>query len=114
MIAAERRLGGIEEIPRVQRAVANELEDVAMKAVRSRPCRSANHSARRAADLRRIVARQDRELFHGIDSKIYAQRASGRAVGVVVYADAVKTRVILARPSPGDRHLRAETVSSLS
>src|SRR5437660_12059505 len=103
-IAAERRLGGIEEIPRVQRAVANELEDVAMKAVRSPPRRRTDHSARGPAHLRRIVAGQDGALLHRIHSKVYAQRASGRAVGTVVYTYAVKTRVILSRPSTRDRH----------
>ena len=113
MIAAERRLGGIEEIPRVQRAVANELKDVAMKAVRPPPRRRTDHSARRPADLRRIVAGQDGELLHRIHSKVYAQRASGRAVGIVVYAQAVKARVILSRPSTRNRHLRSEAISSL-
>src|SRR5438046_8929552 len=47
----ERRLCGLEEIPRIQRTVSQELKYIPMQTGRSRPRGHADHSARRPAYL---------------------------------------------------------------
>ena len=66
LIPMKRGLGRVEEIPGVERAIADVFKCVAMEILRSRSCRSANNAARRAPELRWVIARQHGELLHGV------------------------------------------------
>ena len=107
LVAGQGRLRGglVEVVARVQRVVAEELVAGAVEGVRARARDRVDDASRRAAVLRRVVARQHRELLDGVDAQVHAARAPGRAVGVVVDAHAVQAVVVLLRPVAGHGQL---------
>src|SRR6266851_5061700 len=84
LIPMERGLGRVEEIPGVERAIADVFKRVAMEILRSRSCRSTNNAARRAPELCWVIARQHGELLNGVRAQIHAQSTARRTVHVVV------------------------------
>src|SRR5713101_5289909 len=58
LIPMERGLGRVEEIPGVERAIADVFKCIAMEILRSCTCRSANDAAQRAPELRWVIAPQ--------------------------------------------------------
>src|SRR5579872_4644813 len=59
-----------------------------------------------------VVGGENGELLDGIDAEVDAERTAGRAVGVVVDADAVHAVVVLKGAVTGVGHLASEAAVS--
>ena len=114
LIPMERGLCRVEEIPGVEHAVPDVFKCISVEILGPRACGSANNPARRAPELRRVVARKNGELLNSIGPEIDPQRASRRAIHVVIDADAVQPGIVLPRAAPGYCHLVTETPLCLS
>ena len=99
---------GVEVVPRVERAVTNELVRAAAKLIGSGTRDCVDYTARCLSVLCGVIRRNHRELLNGIDTGNGAQHTAGSAVGVVVEADPIETVVVLLRPRTRDAHLVAK------
>src|SRR5207302_4640488 len=85
LVPVERlRAALIEEFPRIERVVTEELEDAAMEAIGSRARDRADNTAGGPAILGRVVLRQDAELKDRIDAKIVSCNAARCEAGMIV------------------------------
>ena len=83
LIALERRLLHVEEVPRVERVVAVELERRSVQRVGARLSGGIDHAARVVAVLRAEAVGQHLELANGLDAEDVARRAPGLAELIV-------------------------------
>jgi len=89
------RSGGVlEEIPRIQCAVAKEFVGAPMKSIGARPGDCVDHSSGGLAVLCRVIAGQNREFLNSVQPKFPPRTLPG-ARGIVVKTDAVQAIVIL-------------------
>ncbi len=103
------RSGGVlEEITRIQCAVAEEFVEAPMKSIGARPGDCVDHSSGSLAVLRGVIAGQNREFLNGIHTQVSAKDATRGPVGIVVETDSVETIIILLWPGARDRQLLAE------
>src|SRR5260370_7399915 len=110
----EGRLGRVEEIPGVKRAVPDVFKRASVKTLGTGGRGSANDSSRRAPELRRVVARKNRELLDSVGPEIDPQGTPRRAIHVVIDADTVQAGAVLPLAAPGHCHLVTETPLCLS
>ena len=96
LIPLEGRDIGVEEISRVQRAIAEEFIHVSVKALVPERVTALTRRPR-CGRIRRDSCFPNRELFDGIDAKVGTEDAAGRAVRVVVDADPIQTITVLIR-----------------
>ena len=101
-----RLVRGIEEVFRVERGVAVELESGSVKCVGARARHRVDDAARRAPELGRVRVRQHLEFEHRLDAEEHAGRRSGRLVVDVVDVGAVEEEAALLGPRAVDRNLR--------
>src|SRR5260370_31609074 len=74
----------VEEVSRVERAVADKLVTRTMERVRAGPGNRIHDAARAASVVSARVAGSNGESLNGIDAKHHAKNASQRALGIVV------------------------------
>src|SRR6202022_3243533 len=99
LIALERRnYRTIKEISSIESAVAQKLIQRAMERVFAGACNHVDYAARGSSVVGWIIAAKDRNLLHGIDSKIVAEYAARCAIRIIVDADSIQTVTILIRP----------------
>ena len=101
-----RHAARIEEVRRVEFAVAQELEDRAVDGVRARLGDRADDAARGAPELRRVVVGLHAELFHRVDAEQDARHARRRLVGNVGDVRAFEEIARHLGTRAADRHLR--------
>ena len=102
MVPLERGNPGIEEISRIQGAVAQKFIDASVEDIRAGARDSINDSARGSAVLGGLVGSQHGKLLNGVDAEIVTQNTSRRSVRIVVDAHAIEAIVILIRPGSGN------------
>ena len=103
LVAMERRFyRWVEEIPRIQRAVTQELVDISVKLIGPRARDRIYDPSGCLAVFGGIAAGQHGKLFDRIHAKIPAQHTARAAVGVVIDADTVEPVIILLRARTGD------------
>src|SRR5258708_11922489 len=79
LVAFERRnFRTVEEIPGIQRAVAEKFVTATVKITGARACNGVNNAARSLAVFRRVIAGEDREFLNGVNSQASTQYAAGR------------------------------------
>src|SRR5262249_51459377 len=103
LIAVERRLLRVEEVARVELAVAQKLKNASVKLVRARLKNGGHHAAGGSSILRRILVGQDAEFADRFHAEIHVQSAARAGVGVVVHHQAVDQKDIARGPAAGNR-----------
>ena len=95
----------IKKVSRIERAVAQKLEYTSMKLIRPGPRNRIDHAFGSSSILRRRVACQNRKFLDNIDAQVSAKDVSRPAIGIVVYANAIQTVIILLRAASGNADL---------
>lgn len=95
----------IKKVSRIERAVAQKLVDTSMKLIRAGPRNRIDHASGSSSVIRRIVACQNRKFQDSIDAQVSAKDATRPAIGIVVYANAIQTVIILLRAASGNADL---------
>ena len=106
-------VGIVKEIGCIEFVVTQEVEGGSVKAVGAGARHRVNHSSGGEAVLRRIVARQHRELLNRVHTQVRAEHASRPGIGIVVHESAVETIAVLRRPVPADRQLHSQAARPL-
>ena len=100
----------IEELTRVKRVVAEELEHATVEAVGPGAGDRANHASGRPPVFGRVVLRQHAKLEDGVNPEIVSCDATRREACVVVDVGAVHQKRLIVTRCSGNRHLRPRTV----
>ena len=102
LVAAERRLAGVEGVASVQRTVPQEFEKAAMELIRSRFVDCGNHAAAGPSVLGSELVGQYPELTDRFDTQVYVQSTAGAGVGVIVHHQAIDEKDISRGPAAGN------------
>ena len=101
-----RLVGRIEEVLRIQRRVAIELECRSAHGIGAGPRDGIDHATGGPAELRRVCVRQDLEFEDGLHAEQHAGGRAGRLVVNIVDVGAIEQEAALLRPGAVDRNLR--------
>ena len=109
LVPAERRRFGaaIEEVSRIEGAVAKELESGATQAVRPALGHEADHPAHRPSVVGRIGIGDDAEFLNGFDAQRRFRRRNRGGAGVAAHVGAVKQVAVRSKAHAVDVQLRA-------
>src|SRR6266850_3949751 len=99
----------IEEIPGIQRAVAEKFVNASVQTIRPGAGNSVDDASGSLSILCRVVAREDGKFLDCIHAQVSAHHAARRPVRVIVDTRAVETIIILLWAGAGDGQLLSET-----
>ena len=107
LIALEVRPLGVEEIPRVERAVPQEFKRAPVEGIGARFVDRRHHASGGPAIFGGVLVGQDAEFADRLDAEIDVQSAAGARVGEVVHNEAVDEKHIAGGPISGDGQRKA-------